>query len=187
MSGISKRVAVSLKTKLKALERLKKEPNYGCWIRREWANYKRFRGGKNLKNSEGCCIQMALQRSLVCSLLQDPKGKFQMMTWEKCLCRKDNIEVQTGITHHNLGSTSNGKQCHRYGFQFSLVQFSCSVMSNSMTPWTAAHQTSLPITTSHSLLKLLSIMSVMPSNHLILCHPLLLPSVFPNIRVFSNE
>ena len=57
-----------------------------------------------------------------------------------------------------------------------------------VTPWTAAHQASLSITNSHSLLKLMSIESVMPSNHLILCHPLLLlPSVFLSIRVFSNE
>ena len=56
-----------------------------------------------------------------------------------------------------------------------------------MTPWTAAYQASLSITNSQSLLKLMSIESVMPSNHLILCHPLLLPSIFPIIRVFSNE
>ena len=56
------------------------------------------------------------------------------------------------------------------------------------TPWTAAHQASLSITNSWSLLKLMSIESVMPSNHLLLCHPLLLlPSIFPHIRVFSNE
>ena len=56
------------------------------------------------------------------------------------------------------------------------------------TPWTAAHQASLSITNSWSLLKLMSIELVMPSNHLILCHPLLLlPSIFPSIRVFSNE
>ena len=56
------------------------------------------------------------------------------------------------------------------------------------TPWTAACQVSLSITNSRSLLKLMSIESVMPSNHLILCHPLLLlPSIFPSIRVFSNE
>ena len=56
------------------------------------------------------------------------------------------------------------------------------------TPWTAAHQASLSITNSQSLLKLMSIKSVMPSNHLILCHPLLLLlSISPNIRVFSNE
>ena len=57
-----------------------------------------------------------------------------------------------------------------------------------MTPWTAAHQASLSITNSWSLLRLMSIESVMPSNHLILCHPLLLLSpIFPSIRVFSNE
>ena len=54
-------------------------------------------------------------------------------------------------------------------------------------PWTAARQASLSFTISWSLLKLMSIESVMPSNHLILCHPLLLPSIFPSIRVFSNE
>ena len=57
-----------------------------------------------------------------------------------------------------------------------------------MTPWTAAHQASLSITNSRSLLKLMSIELVMPSEHLILCHPLLLlPSIFPSIRVFCNE
>ena len=56
-----------------------------------------------------------------------------------------------------------------------------------MTLWTAAHQASLSITNSRSLLKLMSIESVMPFNHRILCHPLLLPSFFPSIRVFSNE
>ena len=56
------------------------------------------------------------------------------------------------------------------------------------TPWTAARQASLSITSSQTLLKLMSIKSVMPSNHLILCCPLLLPSsIFPSIRVFSNE
>ena len=57
-----------------------------------------------------------------------------------------------------------------------------------VTPWTAACQASLSITNSQSLLKLMSVESVMPSNHLILCRPLLLlPSIFPSIRVFSNE
>ena len=57
-----------------------------------------------------------------------------------------------------------------------------------MTPWTVAHQDSLSFTISLSLLKLISIESVMPSKHLVLCHPLLLlPSIFPSIRVFSNE
>ena len=67
----------------------------------------------------------------------------------------------------------------------------CSVQSLSSdfaTPWTAAGQASLSITNSQSLLKLMSIHSVMPSSHLILCRPLLLlPSIFPSIRVFSKE
>ena len=68
------------------------------------------------------------------------------------------------------------------------VQFCPSVLSDSATPWTAAHQASLSITKCQSLLKLMSIELVMPSNYLILCHPLLLPpSIFPSIRVFSNE
>ena len=71
--------------------------------------------------------------------------------------------------------------------QFSSVQ-SLSHVRVFVSPWSAAHQASLSITNSWSLLKLMSIESVMPSNHLILRHPLLLsPSIFPNIRVFSNE
>ena len=70
---------------------------------------------------------------------------------------------------------------------FSSVQLSCSVVSNSATPWTAARQAYLSITNSWSLPILMSIKSVMPSSHLILCHPLLLPSIFPSIRVFSSE
>ena len=72
-----------------------------------------------------------------------------------------------------------------------LLLFSRSVVSDSLhfaTPWTAACQASLSITNSQILLKLMSIELVMPSNHLILCHPLhLLPSIFPSIMVFSNE
>ena len=70
---------------------------------------------------------------------------------------------------------------------FSSVQLLSSVRFF-VTAWTAAHQASLSITNSQSLLKLMSIKSVMPSNHLILCHPLLLlSSIFLGIRVFSNE
>ena len=70
----------------------------------------------------------------------------------------------------------------------SSVQFSRSVVSDSATTWTAAHQASLSITHSQSLPKLMSIESVIPSNHLILCRPLLLlPSIFPSISVFSSE
>ena len=77
------------------------------------------------------------------------------------------------------------------------MKLACSVIFNSVqllscdrlfaTPWTAAHQASLSITNSQSLLNLMSIELVMPSNHLILCCTLLLPSIFPSIRVFSNE
>ena len=92
---------------------------------------------------------------------------------------------------------------YRYGHSFSCalfvnlqsfssihcqsVKFSCSVVSDSVTPWTAACQASLSITNSRSLLKLMSIESMMTSNHLSLCHPLLLmPPKPPSIRVFSN-
>ena len=72
-------------------------------------------------------------------------------------------------------------------FHFSSVQ-SHSHVQLFATPWTAARQSSLSIMNICSLLKLMSIESVMTSNHLILCHPLLLlPSIFPSIRVFSNE
>ena len=73
------------------------------------------------------------------------------------------------------------------GDQFSSIQL-LSCVRLFVTPWTAVCQTSLSITNSQSLLKLTSTESVMPSNHLILCRPLLLlPSIFPSIRVFSNE
>ena len=68
--------------------------------------------------------------------------------------------------------------------QFGSVQFSHSVMSDSVTPWTAAHQASLSITNSRSLLKLMSIESVMPSNHLILCRPSC-PQFFPVSESFQ--
>ena len=89
--------------------------------------------------------------------------------------------------------------CHLYTFWweisvhlfcsfFNSIQFSHSVMSDSVTPWTAACQASLSITNSQSFLKLMSIKSMMPFNRLILCCPLLLlPSIFPSIRVFSKE
>jgi len=78
-----------------------------------------------------------------------------------------------------LSSLSTGR------VQFSSVTQSCPTLCD---PWTAAHQASLSITNSWSLPKPMSIDSVMPSSHLMLCRPLLLPpSIFPSIRVFSNE
>ena len=72
-----------------------------------------------------------------------------------------------------------------YWFHLLLLLLSCVQLF--VTPWTAACQASLSFTISQSVLKLMSIESVMPSSHLTLCHPLLLPSIFPSIRVFSSE
>ena len=81
----------------------------------------------------------------------------------------------------------SSKNLVKNGHQFSSVQL-LSCVQLFATPWTAARQASLSITNSWSLLKLMSITLVMPSNQLILCRPLfLLPSIFPSIRVFSNE
>ena len=90
------------------------------------------------------------------------------------------LSIKTWQGKHEL----RGHTCRS---RVSSVQF-LSCVQPFATPWTAAHQASLSITSSQSLLKLMSIELVMPSNHLILCHPLLLPpSIFPSIRVFSNE
>ena len=77
---------------------------------------------------------------------------------------------------------------HNESLQDNLVSVqSLSHVQLFATPWNTAHQASLSIINSWSLLKLMSIELVMPSNYLIFCHPLLPPSIFPNIRVFSNE
>ena len=92
-----------------------------------------------------------------------------------------------GVSSSHLLSLALGKCLHLSGPQFSSVQ-SFSRVRLFATPWTAAHQASLSITNSWSLLKLISIESVMSSNHLILCCPLLLlPPIPPSIRVFSNK
>ena len=93
------------------------------------------------------------------------------------LCDPKNCSLPGSSVH----GVSPGKN------QFSSVQ-SLSHTWLFVTPWTAARQASLSFTNSRNLLKLTSIESVMPCNHLILCHPLLLPpSIFPSIRVFSNQ
>ena len=94
----------------------------------------------------------------------------------------------SGSSASSKPSCTSGSSRFMYCWSLSSVQFSRSVMSDSASPRTAAHQASLSITNSWSLLKHRSIESVMPSNHLILCLPyLLLPSIFPSIRVFSKE
>ena len=93
---------------------------------------------------------------------------------------KRNSLLFTGVIIHVLIMKKQ-----QYSF---LVQFSCPDVQLFATLWTAAHLASLSITKSQSLHKLMSIELGMPSNHFILCHPLLLPSsIFPSIRVFSNE
>ena len=89
------------------------------------------------------------------------------------------------LRHHKSQTRLSNKTTTNYGIQ---LLFSCSVVSNSMTLLTALCQAFLSFIISRSLCKLLSIESMMPSNHLILCRPLLfLTSIFPSIRVFSNE
>ena len=98
--------------------------------------------------------------------------------------------TQTGALYQPRGRKGRGMggRFKGRGHMYQSVQVSRSELSDSATPWTAAHQASLSITNSRTLLKLMPIQSVMPSNHLILCHPLhLLPSIFPSIRVFSKE
>ena len=91
------------------------------------------------------------------------------------------------IIWNNILALSFISQKSSEGSQFSSVQ-SLSCVWLFVTPWTTTLQASLSITNSRSLLKLISTESVMPSNHLIICHPLrLLPSIFPRIKVFSND
>ena len=93
--------------------------------------------------------------------------------------RSSEIKVSTGLFQERV--------CLLGFSSLSSVQ-SLSCVQLFATPWTAAHQASLSITNSWSLLKLVSVESLMPSNHLILCRPLLLPpSIFPSITVFSTE
>ena len=95
---------------------------------------------------------------------------------------KYRVEWHSGYSHHCCDHHH-----HLVPECLSSVQ-SLSHVQLFATPWTAAHQASLSITSSWGLLKLMSIESVMPSSHLILCHLLLLPpSIFPSLRVFSNE
>ena len=106
---------------------------------------------------------------------------------------KDEINLVSRLENKTVGPHEVGKRnrfgpkINIFGAYFSSVQ-SLSRVQLFATPWTTARQASLSVTNSWSLLKLMTMELVMPSNHLILCHPLLLlPSVFPSIRIFSNE
>ena len=114
-------------------------------------------------------------------------------TFTLCLTKLPEVSVVTVPRREILlmGTLQSMRLCeHRQNqqlYQFSSVQ-SLSHVQLFATPWTVTHQASLSITSSQSLLKLMSVESVMPSNHLILCCPLLLlPSIYLSIRAFSNE
>ena len=125
-------------------------------------------------------------------------------TWVQSLSREDPLDKEMA-THSSIlawkipwteepgGLYSLGSQKVRHDGDWARTHASIAVQSLSgvrlfAAPWTVVAQASLSITNSQSLLKLMSIESVMPSNHLLLCYPLLLlPSIFPSIRVFSNE
>ena len=116
-----------------------------------------------------------------------------------CACPQGYVSVLPGFLHlkgwQNQGPQGRARDRENFtvlqggaspGLASSVQLLNCVPLF--ATPWTAARQASLSITSSWSLPKLMSIKSVMPSNHLILCHPLLFPpSIFPSIRVFSNE
>ena len=112
--------------------------------------------------------------------------------WSKCLSLCTSTGGAIGLipgrgtrSHMPLGMPTPIKESREW---MDVAVQSLSPVRLFPTTWTAAHQPSLSFTISWSLLKLVSIESVMPSNHLVLCHPLLLlPSIFPSIRVFSNE
>ena len=94
------------------------------------------------------------------------------------------VETRLCLSQQRMAGSRWGEEFEKADLFSSVTQL-CPTL---VTPWTAAHQASLSITKSQSLLKLIFIESVMPSNHLTLCHPLLFPlSIFPRIRVFSNE
>ena len=107
--------------------------------------------------------------------------------WRRLPCLLPGDLPDPGIEPRSSAWQADSLQLsHKRSPQFSSFQ-SLSRVRLFATPWIAAHRASLSITNSRSLLKLMSIESVMPSNHLILCHPLLLPSIPPSISVFSNE
>ena len=114
-----------------------------------------------------------------------PQAHFASSAWEAQLssCRAGQAALRwevNGLQAEQLESVPCGQT-----FQDETIQFSRSVITDSATPWTAARQASLSITNSRSPPKLMSIELVMPSNHLILCRPLLcLPSILPSSRVF---
>ena len=124
------------------------------------------------------------------ALASATKATFWMLGRQKRQNKQNNTQTylkgSAQICCRNLYLGQNFFPCHT-GLKISSVQFSHWVMSNSVTPWPATCQASLSITNSLILLKFMPIESEMPFNHFILCRLLLLPSIFPSTRVFSNE
>ena len=108
---------------------------------------------------------------------------------ERMKVKWDKVCDSLGVNECRYIFILNYYHVHQWTFiKFYVVVRSLSCVWHFVTPWTVARQASLSFTVSQSLLKLMSIESLMASNHLILCHPLLLlPSIFASIRVFSNE
>ena len=113
------------------------------------------------------------------------------MCWDPRGCKLANLVEAQLVSCSSAcpsGVSSTTRVSHPPESRHCCLLSSFLIVSDSATSWTVACQASLSFTISQSLLKLISIQSMMPSNHLILCHPLLfLPSIFPSIRVFSNE
>ena len=120
---------------------------------------------------------------LIISFSQQPgENRFKVINDSPC---NNSQCLHSGLPDSKVQAFAAGSGGRSF---YDLVQSSHSVVSDSATPWTAARQASLSINNSWSSPKPMSIESVMPSNHLILCCPLLLlPSILPSIRVFSNE
>ena len=144
----------------------------------------------NFLHSSWCC------GCLLTSVMSNPVHNGQQPA--RLLCPRDSLSKSTRVGCHALlqGIFPAFLQCRQILYRWFArealllcsVQFSRSVVSNSVTPWIAARQASLSITNSQSSPKLMSIKSVMPSSHFILCRPLpLLPPIPPSIRVFSSE
>ena len=123
-------------------------------------------------------------------LLQCRKVKSESEVAQSCPTLRDPMDCSlSGSSDHGIFQ-ARVLEWVAIAFSSSSLEkwkWSHSVVSTSATPWTTAHQASLSITNCWSLPKPMSIELVMPSNHLILCCSLLLPSIFPSIRVFSNE
>ena len=121
--------------------------------------------------------------STECNIFSSVQSLSRVGLWDPMNCSMPGLPLQTQHVKWTLSNHIEIKVAHC----LQTVQL-ISHVQLFITPWTTVYQAFLSIANSQSLFKLMSIESVMPSNHLILCHPLLLPpSIFPSIRVFSNE